>query len=506
MMSEPKLETSAYVIGGLPAPEGRFPYVCALFDGRDFMCGGTLIDPYWVLTAAHCVDKGSRKAAHNPVVYCGAYSNITEYDGDQATASRQSYYPIKFNGDHENGFDIALVELREPFDLPLPQLNFGVYCEFEVGQQFSAVGWGYEYSNSGRHAETLQHAPMLDFVPRKNCNAEGVYNGIVAEQQICAGSGGQDTCQGDSGSPLFIPDRVNGDFEQGDPTKDVIVGLVSYGPKECGHGPGVYTSISAFEKWIIKRTGKKSLRKHIGDCMEKPTSPSPSPSSSPPTSPSSSPPPGGPCIPGQEDLLEEHRSQSNEDRLLAMEQAIRLDNVELIQVLLCLDVSVQANISSGISLLHFAVELNAQKSVAVLIEEGADVDLQDEDGNTPLQYSCHYGFLESTQILLNNGANPDSQNVEGFAPLHRACFSGYIQIVKALIAFDADVNVQTNEKQTPLFYSARRGDYEIVQLLIEAGADPSLKDTFNRTPLDVTCTANIRCTPTDKQKTEQYLA
>lgn len=80
---QPTIPTIEYIVGGMEAPEGRFPYMCALFSGRKYKCGGTLIDPQWVLTVAHCVDANKFDAVHNPIVFCGAYSNITDYNSTQ---------------------------------------------------------------------------------------------------------------------------------------------------------------------------------------------------------------------------------------------------------------------------------------------------------------------------------------------------------------------------------------------------------------------------------------
>lgn len=67
---------------------------------------------------------------------------------------------------------------------------------------------------------------------------------------------------GDSGGPLLIPHRRLRQIELGNPAKDLIVGLVSFGPEICGsERPGVYTSVFAFGDWIVKKTGKRSLRK-----------------------------------------------------------------------------------------------------------------------------------------------------------------------------------------------------------------------------------------------------
>lgn len=57
-------------------------------------------------------------------------------------------------------------------------------------------------------------------------------------------------CLGDSGGPLLQLDYVNGDYRQGKPSSDLVVGVTSFGERLPGSAPGVYTSIGAFAQWI----------------------------------------------------------------------------------------------------------------------------------------------------------------------------------------------------------------------------------------------------------------
>lgn len=56
---------------------------------------------------------------------------------------------------------------------------------------------------------------------------------------------------GDSGGPLLAPDKPDDKLADGDPALDLIVGIVSYGPKKCdGSKAGVYTNVGFFYFWI----------------------------------------------------------------------------------------------------------------------------------------------------------------------------------------------------------------------------------------------------------------
>ena len=73
----------------------------------------------------------------------------------------------------------------------------------------------------------------------------------ISKDQICAGGeAGMDSCGGDSGGPLIAPVNTN---EPSKPVKLFQLGVVSYGPVNCGAGglPGVYARVSQYLKWIL---------------------------------------------------------------------------------------------------------------------------------------------------------------------------------------------------------------------------------------------------------------
>jgi len=59
-------------------------------------------------------------------------------------------------------------------------------------------------------------------------------------------------CLGDSGGPLLQLDYVDGDYREGKPSSDLVVGITSFGAHSPGSAPGVYTSVGAFAHWIDK--------------------------------------------------------------------------------------------------------------------------------------------------------------------------------------------------------------------------------------------------------------
>jgi secreted trypsin-like serine protease len=95
-----------------------------------------------------------------------------------------------------------------------------------------------EYSAASK---TLQKVDIPAVTDEK---CKETYRSLDSDQQLCAGSElGKDSCGGDSGGPLVL--------RTGPTTPWYQVGIVSFGPKQCGTGrPGVYTKVEAFLPWI----------------------------------------------------------------------------------------------------------------------------------------------------------------------------------------------------------------------------------------------------------------
>lgn len=130
---------------------------------------------------------------------------------------------------------------------------------------------------------------------------------------------------------------------------------------------------------------------------------------------------------------------------------------------------------------------NRTKIVQLLIDNNADMEIQDKDGRTPLHFAVSSGLTEAVQILTEKGANvmaQDSMNKE--TPLHMACEKGYDAGVSILLNKDTDVvNAKTNSGWTSLHYAAYHGHTETVKILLNKGADRTAQEFSNRTPYEL---------------------
>ena len=108
----------------------------------------------------------------------------------------------------------------------------------------------------------------------------------------------------------------------------------------------------------------------------------------------------------------------------------------------------------------------------------------DINGSTLLIRAVINGNYNNTEILLENGANPNLQNCYGETSLHQAVENRNHKIINLLLDKEANPNIQQKDGETPMHIACVKGDYKIVKLMLHYGANPRVK-TFNEmTALD----------------------
>lgn len=233
------------IIGGRPA--AYQPYFVQLladeFSPSGF-CGGALIAPRVVVTAAHCVSSDANEHLHVALgIDSGAALHVSRPVRVVGIAIHEQY-----TGDVMLGHDIALLYLDEydPGRLRNRPASIGWDAALDrlLPAELTVIGLGNMTSHGSLYSDEIQEVDV-PLVPLDEC--QETYD--VTERQICAGDlklGGRDSCQGDSGGPL-IERRADGTA--------VLVGLVSYG-EGCAQKakPGVYTRVAAYADWIQEKS------------------------------------------------------------------------------------------------------------------------------------------------------------------------------------------------------------------------------------------------------------
>ncbi|KFR04412.1 Mast cell protease 1A, partial [Nipponia nippon] len=226
------------IIGGREAKPHSRPYMAYLEIGSEsaiFQCGGFLLRPDAVLSAAHCV-AGKRKV--NITVTLGAHNiNKREPSWQKFQVGHWVIHPSYSEATLEN--DIMLLKLKPRAKLTkavssiqLPSHNERV----KPGTLCKVAGWGWT-STTQEKTSVLMEVDLK--VQREKVCEESFKRKHLQPSVICVGDedGKKSTFRGDSGGPLVCNGKAHG--------------IVSYGLKYCIF-PKVFTRVSHFEPWIRK--------------------------------------------------------------------------------------------------------------------------------------------------------------------------------------------------------------------------------------------------------------
>ena len=171
-------------------------------------------------------------------------------------------------------------------------------------------------------------------------------------------------------------------------------------------------------------------------------------------------------------------------------------DLEMVRVLLDYKVDVNTRDDVGWAPLHEAsngahrarihnVVQSWPDTTQLLLECGAEVNMQGLNGSAPLHKAMANGSVEVVRILLKHGANVSAKDNKGRTPLHEAAENGRDEAVRMLIEHDANIGVKDNKGRTPLHRAAQYGRDDVVRTLLEHGANVGAMDYEGRTPLQL---------------------
>ncbi|XP_059223363.1 uncharacterized protein LOC106089070 [Stomoxys calcitrans] len=230
---KPSLPLRARILGGSDAAEGQFPHQVSIRIGETHICGGSIISPSYILTAAHCAYAGEEPIDPS-YLSIRAGSIYVNRGGQEANVSEITVHP-SYN---ENDNDIALMKLAAPL-----QMNENVRAielateEPPVGSFVTTSGWG-RLSQDGAQPEILQYFAMLG-LPNAECKT---WLPRLSDNTIClVHFNGQGVCRGDSGGPAVYDGKLVG-------VTNSVLGV-------CGRfGPDVFSSVAHHRDWVVRNS------------------------------------------------------------------------------------------------------------------------------------------------------------------------------------------------------------------------------------------------------------
>ena len=235
------------VVGGKEARENAFPWHASLRSASGgHVCGGSLIDGCWVLTAAHCVEslQLNRDPSARPTRVVIGENDLDVTPAVDVTIDR-AFVHYGYDLRYPQNDDVALLRLsncdhgRAPVCMATGDVAEGRSC--------TVMGFGATNADGDSYPSKLHHADV-PVISNDVCvsyfrqsHSTNLRRSLLTPKMLCAGfeEGGVDGCYGDSGGPLVCDDK--------------LTALTSWGlGLRCAKekSPGVYMKVSSYMKWI----------------------------------------------------------------------------------------------------------------------------------------------------------------------------------------------------------------------------------------------------------------
>jgi trypsin len=244
------------IVGGCVATPFSWPWQIGFYESQfgslSLICGGSVIDENYIMTAGHCV-YGSENQPNKFKIRAGIQDrHSTSEPGEQQIQVEQIFLHPNFSMSTIS-WDISILKLATPLiykshisPVCVPKSDAGVFVE---GKDSWVTGWGTLHSGDFGLPSNLRQV-RVPFLNMSHCDQEYGASSINDACMFCAGRTGEDSCQGDSGGPLVVSHTG-----AAGPWKEYGIVSWGFGCAEAGHA-GVYSRVSAYCNFIDATVGK----------------------------------------------------------------------------------------------------------------------------------------------------------------------------------------------------------------------------------------------------------
>ncbi|KAH8395232.1 hypothetical protein KR222_003177 [Zaprionus bogoriensis] len=213
-------------------------FLVGLYYEDSFICGGTLIEPRIVITAAHCFTHRPNKPGW---IIKGGVTNRLEVG---PTVQLQDFIVPAAYDDKKMNMDVAIILLQKP--LEGVNIGYATLCKQKLTEGLNLIVYGWGLTDPSAPSPTFTvRSVTVPIIRRRSCRVTYKTAMQITNSMFCAGLlGTKDACTYDSGGPLV--------YDSGTPPKE-LCGIVSFGIS-CASTkyPGVYTDVGYVRPFIEK--------------------------------------------------------------------------------------------------------------------------------------------------------------------------------------------------------------------------------------------------------------